>query len=343
MTRCGVGVVEGAPWPGPGQMVAVEVIRTPAGRRGRATALCWRSRTPLCLAIDRISARRRRRRAGVQSAQRPYRHGDRAGGWDWPSLAAARAGIPDRPAHAHRGQGGRDRVRSGRQSADRRRWSPGCYGLAEAPRPADAADALALAICQIWRGSAQAKIAAASARSQPAALAAKIGPMIASVSGRVAALGPDGAVIEVGGVGLSVSCSPATLARLRVGETRAAGDEPGRPGGLAHPLRLRRRRRAGPVRTAADGQRRRPEAGADDSGRAAAARGPARGRHGRLFATLVKVPGIGRKGAERIVLELRDRIGAIDEPGARARTRSPPSRRGVISSGHALAGLGFTG
>ena len=82
--------------------------------------------------------------------------------------------------------------------------------LAEAPRPADAADALALAICQIWRGSAQAKIAAARCEG---------GPMIASVSGRVAALGPDGAVIEVGGVGLSVSCSPATLARLRVGET----------------------------------------------------------------------------------------------------------------------------
>jgi crossover junction endodeoxyribonuclease RuvC len=35
--------------------------------------------------------------------------------------------------------------------------------LAEAPRPADAADALALAICQIWRGGAQARIDAALA------------------------------------------------------------------------------------------------------------------------------------------------------------------------------------
>ena len=33
--------------------------------------------------------------------------------------------------------------------------------LAEAPRPADAADALALAICHVWRGSAQARLAAA--------------------------------------------------------------------------------------------------------------------------------------------------------------------------------------
>ena len=42
--------------------------------------------------------------------------------------------------------------------------------------------------------------------------------MISSVRGTVAALGPDGAVVEVGGVGLAVSCSPGTLARLRVGE-----------------------------------------------------------------------------------------------------------------------------
>src|SRR3954468_12842756 len=42
--------------------------------------------------------------------------------------------------------------------------------------------------------------------------------MIASVRGTIAALGPDGAVVEVGGVGLAVSCSPGTLARLRLGE-----------------------------------------------------------------------------------------------------------------------------
>jgi Holliday junction DNA helicase RuvA len=42
--------------------------------------------------------------------------------------------------------------------------------------------------------------------------------MIASVRGTVAALGPDGAVVEVGGFGLAVSCSPGTLARLRLGE-----------------------------------------------------------------------------------------------------------------------------
>ena len=47
--------------------------------------------------------------------------------------------------------------------------------------------------------------------------------MIASVRGRVTAVAPDGAVIEVGGVGLAVVCTPGTLATLRVGtEARLA-------------------------------------------------------------------------------------------------------------------------
>jgi crossover junction endodeoxyribonuclease RuvC len=41
--------------------------------------------------------------------------------------------------------------------------------LAEAPRPADAADALALAICHIWRGGAQARLAAALGGRRPGA------------------------------------------------------------------------------------------------------------------------------------------------------------------------------
>jgi crossover junction endodeoxyribonuclease RuvC len=37
-------------------------------------------------------------------------------------------------------------------------------GLATPPKPADAADALALAICHVWRGGAQAKLQAAKTR-----------------------------------------------------------------------------------------------------------------------------------------------------------------------------------
>ncbi|MGH3156190.1 MAG: OB-fold domain-containing protein, partial [Streptosporangiaceae bacterium] len=42
--------------------------------------------------------------------------------------------------------------------------------------------------------------------------------MIAHLDGMVRALAPDGAVIEVGGVGLLVQCTPGTLATLRLGE-----------------------------------------------------------------------------------------------------------------------------
>src|SRR5438477_11161568 len=47
--------------------------------------------------------------------------------------------------------------------------------------------------------------------------------MIASVRGRVASVAPDSAVVEVGGVGLAVQCTPGTLAGLRIGaEARLA-------------------------------------------------------------------------------------------------------------------------
>ena len=46
--------------------------------------------------------------------------------------------------------------------------------LTERPRPADAADALALAICHVWRGGTQAKLAAAKAAQLAAAEAAQL-------------------------------------------------------------------------------------------------------------------------------------------------------------------------
>ena len=43
--------------------------------------------------------------------------------------------------------------------------------------------------------------------------------MIAFVRGRVAALTLSSAVLEVGGVGLELMCTPGTLATLRTGES----------------------------------------------------------------------------------------------------------------------------
>ena len=43
--------------------------------------------------------------------------------------------------------------------------------------------------------------------------------MIAHLRGTVAGVAPDGAIIEVGGVGMRVQCTPGTLATLRPGES----------------------------------------------------------------------------------------------------------------------------
>jgi Holliday junction DNA helicase RuvA len=165
--------------------------------------------------------------------------------------------------------------------------------------------------------------------------------VIASVHGRVAALGPDGAVVEVGGVGLAVSCAPGTLARLRVGETaRLATSLVVREDSLTlYGFADDDERSLFELLQTANGVG--PKLAQTILGvypprevRRAIATGD--------YPALVKVPGIGRKGAERIVLELRDRIGAIDgdptAPSLAGVTAIAPWKDQVL---HALAGLGF--
>ncbi|HEU5005355.1 MAG TPA: Holliday junction branch migration protein RuvA [Jatrophihabitantaceae bacterium] len=168
--------------------------------------------------------------------------------------------------------------------------------------------------------------------------------MIASVRGTVAALGPDGAVVEVGGVGLAVSCSPGTLARLRVGETaRLATSLVVREDSLTlYGFADDDERATFELLQTANG------VGPKLAQTMLAVHPPRELRRAIAssdYASLTKVPGIGRKGAERIVVELRDRIGAIDG-GDTASTdlagiaALAPWRDQLA---HALAGLGFSG
>jgi Holliday junction DNA helicase RuvA len=169
--------------------------------------------------------------------------------------------------------------------------------------------------------------------------------MIASVRGTVAALSPDGAVLEVGGVGLSVSCSPGTLARLRVGEAAR----------LATSLVVREDSLT-LYGFADDDERSLFELLQTASGvgpklaqtilAVLAPRDVRRAIASSDFATLVQVPGIGRKGAERIVLDLRDRIGPIGDAsalGAADLAGLTPSSPWRDQLARALAGLGFSG
>jgi Holliday junction DNA helicase RuvA len=160
--------------------------------------------------------------------------------------------------------------------------------------------------------------------------------VIASVHGRVAAVGAQGAVVEVGGVGLAVSCTPATLARLRVGE----------PARLSTSLVVREdsltlygfsdddERSVFELLQTASG------VGPRLAQAVLSALPPAEVRQAVAtadVATLTRVPGIGKKGAERLVLELRDKVGPLG--AVPAETATAPWKEQV---GQALVGLGWS-
>ena len=161
--------------------------------------------------------------------------------------------------------------------------------------------------------------------------------MIASVNGRVAAVSPNGAVVEVGGIGLSVQCTPGTIARLQVGEhARLATSLIVREDSLTlygfadddekHLFELLQTASGvGPRLAQAVLAVHQPEAV-----RRAISSGD--------ISALTRVPGIGKKGAERIVLELRDRIGAVSTgadgvAGALSGGWQEQVRQGVIALG----------
>jgi Holliday junction DNA helicase RuvA len=132
--------------------------------------------------------------------------------------------------------------------------------------------------------------------------------VIASVSGRVAAVSPDGAVVEVGGIGLAVQCTPGTIARLQVGENAR----------LSTSLIVREdsltlygfadddERSLFELLQTANG------VGPRLAQAVLAIHPPREVRRAVSMAdvkALMQVPGIGKKGAERLILELRDRLG----------------------------------
>jgi Holliday junction DNA helicase RuvA len=171
--------------------------------------------------------------------------------------------------------------------------------------------------------------------------------LIASVSGRVAAVSPNGAVVEVGGIGLAVQCTPGTIARLQVGENAR----------LATSLVVREDSLT-LYGFADDDERQLFELLQTANGvgprlaQAVLAIHPTREiRRAVSMAdvkALMQVPGIGKKGAERLILELRDRLGSTTSDttldtaaglGLPDVTAVAPWRDQLTS---ALVGLGWT-
>ncbi|WP_216206119.1 Holliday junction branch migration protein RuvA [Amycolatopsis aidingensis] len=165
--------------------------------------------------------------------------------------------------------------------------------------------------------------------------------MISSVRGEVLSVGLDHVVVEVGGVGLAVQATPATLATLRRGEQTllhtalVVREDSLTLFGFAE---LEARELFGLLQTVSGiGPRLALAALAvldPDKLRTALAEGH--------ITTLTQVPGIGRKGAERLTLELRDKVTATDEtagPEGTAATGAGAAVRAEVVE--ALAGLGF--
>lgn len=132
--------------------------------------------------------------------------------------------------------------------------------------------------------------------------------MIAFVSGRVDSTGAEGAVVEVGGVGLSVLCTPHTAASLTVGEqARLATSLVVREDSLTlYGFADEDERRVFELVQTASGVG--PKVAlamlathSPNEIRRAVAAGDAR--------ALTRVPGIGPKGAQKIILELKDKLG----------------------------------
>ncbi|WP_406729387.1 Holliday junction branch migration protein RuvA [Streptomyces sp. GD-15H] len=166
--------------------------------------------------------------------------------------------------------------------------------------------------------------------------------MIAFVSGPVAALAPDTAVVEVGGVGMAVRCTPSTLSGLRLG----------RQARLAVCLVVREdsltlygfadddeRQVFELLQTASGVGPRLAQAmlavHTPDALRRAVAQGDEK--------ALTAVPGIGKRGAQRLLLELPGRLG---EPvGAAAAGHPTGAAPPAPWSGQlraALVGLGYS-
>ncbi|MEU3753976.1 Holliday junction branch migration protein RuvA [Streptomyces olivoreticuli] len=166
--------------------------------------------------------------------------------------------------------------------------------------------------------------------------------MIAFVSGPVAALAPDTAVVQVGGIGMAVLCTPNTLSGLRIGqEAKLATSLVVREDSLTlYGFADDDERQVFELLQTASGVGPRLAQAmlavhSPDALRRAVSTGDEK--------ALTAVPGIGKKGAQKLLLELKDRLGEPLAPVGAARPGAGPSGAvGWREQLHAaLVGLGY--
>jgi crossover junction endodeoxyribonuclease RuvC len=153
LTRCGLGVVEGG-LGRPLRMIAVGVVRTPPSDDPAIRLLAlqieidaWLARyQPDAVAVERVFAK-----ANIKGIM------GTAQASAVPMLAAARLGLPlamHTPTEIKAAVTGNGRADKAQVTAMVTR----ILALDTPPKPADAADALALAVCELWRGAAQMRL-----------------------------------------------------------------------------------------------------------------------------------------------------------------------------------------
>jgi crossover junction endodeoxyribonuclease RuvC len=158
LTRCGLGVVDGTAGRPPG-LVAAGVVRTSAGDDIAARLLAlevqidsWLAEyRPDAVAVERVFSQH-----NVRTVMGTAQAGAVA------VLCAARRGLPvalHTPSEVKAAVTGSGRADKAQVTTMVMRL----LRMADPPKPADTADALALAICHLWRGGAQSRLAAAAA------------------------------------------------------------------------------------------------------------------------------------------------------------------------------------
>ena len=160
LTRCGMGVIDGVAGKPPA-LVAADVIRTPASAdiAVRLLALeveieAWLAEyRPDAVAVERVFSQH-----NVRTVMGTAQAGAVA------IVCAARRGLPvalHTPSEVKAAVTGSGRADKAQVTAMVMRL----LRMDDPPRPADTADALALAICHLWRGAMQHRLAAAQAAS----------------------------------------------------------------------------------------------------------------------------------------------------------------------------------
>ncbi len=194
LTRCGVGLVEGS-LGRPLSLRHVEVITTPASQPLPERLLVISARiqslieelSPDVVAVERMFSQHNLHTVmGTAQASAAA------------VLAAAQAGLPvawHTPSEVKAAVTGTGRADKAQVAGMVVR----ILRLETAPKPVDATDALALAICHVWRGSANARIATAVAAAPPARIPTRV-PRTSAGAG--AAPAPAPAAPGRAGVGL---------------------------------------------------------------------------------------------------------------------------------------------